>query len=37
MMAFALPASAATTAASGKGRITFRWIDPTLAPRVFRR
>ena len=37
MMTFFLPASASTTARSGKGRKTFRWIDPTLAPRVCRR
>jgi hypothetical protein len=37
MMTFFLPLSAATMAASGKGRITLMWMEPTLAPRVWRR
>ena len=37
MIALRLPASASTTARSGNGRKTLRWIDPTFAPRVFRR
>ena len=31
MMTFFLPLSAATMAASGKGRITLTWMEPTLA------
>ena len=37
MMTFFLPLSAATMAASGKGRITLTWMEPTLTPRVSRR
>ena len=37
VMTFFLPLSAATMAASGKGRITLTWMEPTLAPRVARR
>ena len=33
MMTFFLPASALTIAASGNGRKTFGWIEPTFAPR----
>lgn len=31
------PRSASITAASGKGRITLRWIEPTFALRCSRR
>ena len=37
MMTFFLPASALMTAASGKGRMTLMWMEPTLALRVSRR
>ena len=32
MMTFFLPLSASTMAASGKGRITLTWMEPTLTP-----
>ena len=36
-MTLFLPASASTTARSGNGRMTLRWMEPTLASRVARR